>query len=63
MSSEAEGTITLDIDEGEREIAYELSYSGLSSAVAQAHIHFAQPGVNGSIVLWLCEETATPAPA
>ncbi len=63
VSSAASGTITLDIDEGEREIAYELSYSGLSSDVAQAHIHFAQPGVNGGIVLWLCQATATPAPA
>ncbi len=63
VSSAAEGTITLDIDEGEQEIAYELTFSGLSSTVAQAHIHFAQAGVNGSIVLWLCEGTATPAAA
>ena len=63
VSSAASGTITLDIDEGEETITYELSFSGLSSTVAQAHIHFAQAGVNGSIVLWLCEGTATPAPA
>jgi hypothetical protein len=63
VSSVAEGTITLDIDEEAREIAYELTFSGLSSTVAQSHIHFAQPGVNGSIVLWLCQGTATPAAA
>ena len=54
VSSEASGTITLDIDDGEREITYELTFSGLAD-VAQAHIHFAQPGVNGGIVLWLCQ--------
>jgi CHRD domain len=58
VSSEAVGTLTLDIDEDGQEIAYELTYSGLSSTVAQAHIHFAQPGVNGSIILWLCEGTS-----
>ena len=64
VSSAASGTITLDIDEGERRTSpTSCRYSGLSSTVAQAHIHFAQAGVNGGIVLWLCEGTATPAPA
>jgi len=27
-----------------------------------AHIHFAQPGVNGAIVVWLCGPTANPGP-
>ena len=44
-------------------IEYELSYSGLVGTVSQAHIHFAQKGVNGSIVLWLCQTPGTPAPA
>ena len=34
-----------------------LSYSGLSSAVTQAHIHFAQNGVNGNIIVYLCDNT------
>jgi hypothetical protein len=55
VSSAATGTFTLDINEDESEITYELSFSGLSSAVAQSHIHFGQEGVNGGIVLWLCE--------
>jgi hypothetical protein len=58
VSSAATGTITLDIDEDNEEITYELSFSGLSSTVAQSHIHFGQPGVNGGIVLWLCEGTS-----
>lgn len=60
VSSGASGTIVLDIDEGAGEIRYWLSYSGLNGTVAQSHIHFAQPGVNGGIVLWLCNATATP---
>lgn len=58
VSSGARGVITLDIDEQGQMIAYELSYSGLQTDVAQAHIHIAQPGVNGGIVLWLCEGTS-----
>jgi hypothetical protein len=43
-------------------IEYTLTFSGLSSAVQQSHIHIAQPGVNGGIVLWLCQAVAR-APA
>lgn len=61
VSSRARGFVTLDIDEHVQEIEYELSFSGLLTDVAQAHIHIAQPGVNGGIVLWLCEgTTASP---
>jgi CHRD domain len=59
VSSDARGRITLDIDEDEQTIAYELSYSGLVTTVTQAHIHIAQRRVNGGIVLWLCQGTAT----
>jgi len=44
-------------------IDYELTYSGLQGTVQQAHIHVAQLSVNGSIVIWLCQTAATPAPA
>jgi hypothetical protein len=43
--------------------SYTLTYSGLQAPVQQAHIHFAQPSVNGSIVVWLCGTTALPGPA
>jgi len=58
VSSSARGSIRLDIDDQAEQIEYELSYSGLQADVAQAHIHIAQPGVNGGIVLWLCEGTS-----
>ena len=39
---------------GNSSITFQLSYSGLSSAVLFAHVHFGQPGVNGGIVFFLC---------
>jgi hypothetical protein len=36
------------------QIDYDLSYSGMSSAVSAAHIHFGQRDVNGGVVAFLC---------
>ena len=62
VSSPARGTISLNIDEHAQQIQYELSYSGLQADVTQAHIHIAQPRVNGGIVLWLCQGSVPPPP-
>ena len=43
-------------------INYTLNFSGLSSAIQQAHIHFAQAAVNGPIIIWLCGTAALPVP-
>jgi hypothetical protein len=51
------GTTRVRIDYASQSISYELSYSGLSSPVTQAHIHFAQKGVNGGIIVYLCDNT------
>ena len=59
VSTVAGGTLTIDIDEGNEEIDWELTYSGLQAAVSQAHIHLGQPGINGGIVLWFCKTTQT----
>ena len=62
MSTVAQGRFELRIRDNQ--IDYTLTYSGLEGAVSQAHIHFAQPGVNGGITAWLCEATATsPQPS
>ena len=63
VSTPGSGTFEATISRDEGMIEYELSYSGLVGTVQQAHIHFAQKGVNGSIVLWLCQTATTPAPA
>jgi hypothetical protein len=62
VSSVASGGIVVTIDEGAQTISYELEFAGLEAAVAQAHIHTAQPGVNGGIMVWLCGTAALPGP-
>jgi hypothetical protein len=64
VSTAAQGSFSAVIDDAGT-VEWTLSYSGLSSNVAMAHIHFAQPSVNGAIVVWLCRTTqpAPPAPA
>ena len=54
ISTPATGRFTARINHEAETIAYELSYSGLQGSVTQAHIHFAQKGVNGAIVIFLC---------
>jgi CHRD domain-containing protein len=63
VSTPASGQFTAQISRDDGMIEYELSYSGLIGTVQQSHIHFGQPAVNGSIVIWLCQTTTTPAPA
>ena len=47
--------LRLVMNESARTIDYTLTYSGLQADITQAHIHVAQKGVNGAIVLWLCK--------
>jgi CHRD domain-containing protein len=63
VSTIAQGSFDATLDDVEAAIDYTLTYSGLQGTVQQAHIHFAQKGVNGSIVIWLCQTATTPAPA
>lgn len=58
ISTPASGEFKATLSHDETTITYELSYSGLVADVRQAHIHFAQRGVNGSIMIFLCQ-TAT----
>ena len=60
--SNGTGTFSLTIN-GTTSITYRLSYSGLSSPVTQAHVHFAQRGVNGGIIFFLCGGPKPACPA
>jgi hypothetical protein len=51
------GTLQIQISPDRTSISYTLSYSGLSSAVTQAHIHFGERPTNGGIVVFLCDNT------
>jgi hypothetical protein len=63
VSTVASGEFVGMINPDDQSIDYELTFSGLQGTVQQAHIHVAQMSVNGSIVIWLCQTTTTPAPA
>ena len=43
-------------------IHYREAFTGLQAPVTQSHIHIAQSGVNGSVVIFLCQTTANPDP-
>lgn len=62
VSTAAAGEFAGLIGDGGDAIDYELSFNGLQGAVQQAHIHLAQPNVNGAIVIWLCQTPTTLAP-
>ena len=63
VSTPARGRFSGKIAKDDSSIDYTLTFAGLAGTVQQSHIHFAQKGVNGSIVVWLCQTTSTPAPA
>ncbi len=62
VSTVGSGQFKAKISPDEQRIDWELSYEGMQATVTQAHIHIAQRGVNGGIVLWLCGTTNIPAP-
>jgi hypothetical protein len=57
VSTGASGEFKAKVSKDETSIEYTLSYSGLEGEVRQAHIHFGQAGVNGGIMVWLCQTT------
>jgi hypothetical protein len=58
VSSPGSGDFRAKINDRSQTIEYELSYEGTQGTVFMAHIHAAQPGVNGGIVVWLCGNPA-----
>ena len=54
INSTATGTFSAKIDDNAQTISYTLAYSGLSSQVRQAHIHFGNRFSSQGIALFLC---------
>jgi hypothetical protein len=52
----------VEISEDGTSMTYTLNYSDLEGQIRQAHIHFAQEGVNGAIVVFLCQTSSNPDP-
>ena len=61
VSTTASGEFTATIDPN-GSIEYSETYSGLQAPVTQSHIHVGQLGVNGSIVIFLCQTATNPDP-
>lgn len=53
LSSPGRGELRATIDEGNSEITYELTFSGLT-AVSAAHIHLGQRATTGGVSAFLC---------
>ena len=62
VSSTASGRFKASINRKSASISYELSYRDLQGEVRQAHIHLGQRGVNGQVMVFLCQTTTNPDP-
>ncbi len=62
VSSPARGSFSARINTQNDSVSYRLTYSGLQADIRQAHIHLAQPNVNGGIMVWLCGTPTNPGP-
>lgn len=58
VSSAASGRFKAEVDSVAGALTYELSYEGLEGPVRMAHIHIGQHGVNGGVMVWLCQTTS-----
>jgi len=63
ISTVANGSFEVTLDDDAQTLSYTLSYSGLEGTVLQAHIHFGKRAVNGGITVFLCGTAASPGPA
>jgi len=62
VATTASGEFTATIAPDGSVITYTETYSGLQAPVTQSHIHVGQLGVNGSVVIFLCQTAANPDP-
>jgi hypothetical protein len=56
--TDAVGEFTAVIDASRTLVTFTLTYAGMSTPVRFSHIHFGQPGVNGGIMVFFCNNTA-----
>jgi CHRD domain len=61
VSTVANGDFRATVQDGDN-FHYTLTYSGLQGKVTQGHIHVGQVGVNGSIIIFLCQTSTNEDP-
>jgi hypothetical protein len=52
--SPGKATLDLDLNRNAKTITFKLTYSGLSAAITQSHIHFGKRHVPGGIMVFFC---------
>jgi CHRD domain len=62
VSTTGHGEFTATVAPDGELISYTETYSGLQGTVTQSHIHVGQLGVNGSVVIFLCQTATNPDP-
>ena len=62
VSTTAAGQFVATIDRDGDVFHYRETFHALQGTVTQSHIHVGQPGVNGSIVIFLCQTGSNPDP-
>src|SRR5262245_12137848 len=60
FSKTGQGTLDLKLDQKNQSLTYTLTYSGLTTNVTQAHIHFGKARDSGGIFLFLCTNLTPP---
>jgi len=63
VSSRAQAIFGARIADDEQSVDFGLGFEGLQANITQSHLHFSMPGINGPIIVWLCQTTAAPGPA
>jgi hypothetical protein len=58
--SQGKATLDLDLNKTAGTITFKLTYSGLSSAVTQSHIHLGKEHVAGGIMVFFCTNLTPP---
>ena len=62
VSTTGRGEFAATIDPNGDVIHYRETFNGLQGTVTQSHIHVGQLGVNGSVVIFLCQTATNPDP-
>ncbi|MFN7919101.1 MAG: CHRD domain-containing protein [Bryobacteraceae bacterium] len=63
VSTTGSGEAEVRVAKDGKSLEVAVTYENISGNPTQSHIHFAQKGVNGSIMLWLCGSATNPGPA
>jgi hypothetical protein len=62
INSDGRATLELRLDRANQTLSYVLKFSGLSSAVTQAHIHFGKIHMAGGVMVFFCSNNPNPPP-